>query len=162
VHDRLASIVDINHPENASRLMLWSAGLQIFADHPIVGVGDIDLHDLFVQYIPPGQIVTWGHEHNVLLQILVTLGGVGFVAFVAMLVRVFMTEWSIYKRVKRDWLAGSFTLGSLAFFVGIQVMGLTEWSFGDQEVALLLWTTLGLTLALGRLAEKSDADAVSI
>jgi O-antigen ligase len=161
VHDRLASIVDIHHPENASRLMLWKAGLEIFKDYPLVGVGDIDLHDLFVQYVSPGSTVSWGHEHNVLLQILVTLGGLGFVAFVAMLARILIVEWRIYKEVKDDWLAGSFTLGSLAFFVGLQVMGLTEWSFGDQEVALLLWTTLGLTLALGKLADKGEPGTVS-
>jgi len=34
---------------------------------------------------------------------------------------------------------------------------LTEWSFGDQEVVLLFWTTLGLTLAIGRLTEKGSA-----
>ena len=151
VQDRLRSIVDMSHPENASRLMLWKAGLKIFADHPIVGVGDIDLHDLFVQYIPPGPEITWGHVHDVPLQILVTLGAIGFVAFVTLFVRILLTEWRIYRKVKDDWLAGSFVLGALAVLVGIHVMGLTEWSFGDQEVVLLLWTSLGLVLALGRL-----------
>ena len=159
VQDRLRSIVDINHPENASRLMLWKAGLRIFADHPIVGVGDIDLHDLFVQYIPPGPDISWGHEHNVLLQILVTLGALGFIAVVALFVRILVAEWRIYRKVKDDWLAGSFALGSLAVFVGIQIMGLTEWSFGDQEVALLLWTSLGLSLALGKLADPAWSGA---
>lgn len=151
VQDRLRSIVDIHHPENASRLMLWTAGLKIFADHPIVGVGDIDLHELFVQYIPSQQVIPWGHEHNILMQILVTLGTVGFIAVVAMFIKILVTEWRIYKRLTEEWLGGSFALGAVAVFVGFLIMGLTEWSFGDQEVVLLLWSTLGITLALERI-----------
>ena len=73
---------------------------------------------------------------------------------VALFIRIIVAEWRIYKRVKDDWLAGSFVLGALAVIVGIHVMGLTEWSFGDQEVALLLWTTVGLALAMGKLASS--------
>jgi O-antigen ligase len=158
VYDRLKSIVDIHHPENVSRLMLWKAGVNIFADHPILGVGDIDLHELFLQYIPPGPSITWGHEHNVLLQILVTLGAVGFVAVAAMFTRMFVVQWRIFRSVKDDWLAGSFALGSLAVFMGFQMNGLTEWSFGDQEVVLCLWTTLGITLALGKMTRSSTVE----
>jgi O-antigen ligase len=154
VQERLRSIVDINHPENASRLMLWAAGLRIFADHPIVGVGDIDLHDLFVQYLPLQTSIPWGHEHNVPMQILVTLGSVGLIVVVAMFVKILVTEWKVYKKLKDDWLGGSFALGAVAVFVGFLIMGLTEWSFGDQEVVLLLWSTLGITLGLERVRQS--------
>ncbi len=162
VQERLKSIVDMQHPENASRLLLWTTALRIFADHPIVGVGDIDLHELFLQYNPPGSEIPWGHLHNVLLQILVTLGSLGFVAVLAMFVRIAITEWRVYKRVKDDWMAGSFTLGAIAVFVGFQVNGVTEWSFGDQEVVLLFWITLGLTLALGKLAATTRVSETSL
>jgi O-antigen ligase len=157
VQDRVKSIVDLQHPENQSRLMLWTLGAKIVADHPIVGVGDIDLHELFVQYSPPGTDIPWGHVHNTLLQLLVSLGVVGFVAILALFGRIVIVEWQVYKRVKDDWLAGSFALGAIAVFAGFQVNGLTEWSFGDQEVVLLLWTTLGLTLALDRSAHTPPA-----
>ena len=87
-----------------------------------------------------------------------TLGVVGFVAVVAMFFRMFIVQWRIFKNVKDDWLAGSFALGSLAVFVGFQVNGLTEWSFGDQEVVLCLWTALGITLALGRMTEHPNTE----
>jgi O-antigen ligase len=152
VESRLHSIVDLQHPENASRILLWGTGLRIFADHPIIGVGDIDLYELFVQYAPPGSVITWGHLHNVLLQILVNLGVVGFVVVVSLFVKIVMTEWEIFRRVRTEWFAGSVSLGALAVFVGFQVNGLTEWSFGDQEVVILLWVSLGLALAVGRLS----------
>jgi len=151
VESRIESIVDLNHPENASRLMLWKNGLKIFADHPIVGVGDIDIHELYLRYMDPGDPAQHGHLHNIAMQILVTLGILGFAAVAAMFVRIFQTEWRIWKKVQADWFRGSVTLGALAVFVGFQVNGLTEWTFGDQEVVILFWLTVGLTLAVGQM-----------
>ncbi len=151
VESRLMSIVDMNHPENVSRLMMWRAGVKIFLDHPIVGVGDIDLGALMSQYAEPGYPGLWGHLHNVGMQFLVTLGIVGFIAVASMFVMMAVTEWKIYSRNKDDWFRGSLALGALAVFTGFQVSGLTEWSFGDQEVVILLWITLGLSLAVGRI-----------
>jgi len=45
-------------------------------------------------------------------------------------------------------------LGAFAVFVGFQVNWITEWSFGNQMVVILVWVTLGITLALGRIAGK--------
>ena len=45
---------------------------------------------------------------------------------------------------------------ALAVFVGVQVHGLTEWSFGDQEVAVLPWTSLGLAMAVARSGGITD------
>jgi O-antigen ligase len=84
----------------------------------------------------------------------VNFGIVGFIVVMALFVKIFVTEWRVYQRVKENWLAGSFSLGALALFVGFQTNGLVEWSFGDQEVVLVFWTSLGLTLALRTIAEK--------
>ena len=151
VESRIRSIWDLNHPENASRLMLWKTGLRMFADHPIVGIGDIDVHDLYLRYMDPGDPAQHGHMHNIAMQFLVTLGIVGFVAVTAMFVRIVQTEWRVWKRVRADWFRGSVALGALAVFVGFQVDGLTEWTFGDQEIVILFWLTLGLSLAVGDL-----------
>ncbi len=157
VTGRLASIVDLHHPENETRILLWGTGLKIFADHPVTGVGDIDLGLLLKQYAGPGYSGQWGHLHNVAVHVLVTLGILGFLAVAALFIRIGMVEWKIYRRVKEDWFAGSFALGAFAVFVGFQVNGLTEWSFGNQMVVILVWITLGITLALGRMAGKEAA-----
>ncbi|HTY59152.1 MAG TPA: O-antigen ligase family protein, partial [Bacteroidota bacterium] len=154
VTGRLFSIVDIHHPENETRLLLWSTGLKIFADHPVTGVGDIDLGELLRQYAGPGYSGQWGHLHNVAVHVLVTLGVLGAAAVFALFIRIGIVEWKIYRRVKDDWFAGSFALGAFAAFIGFQVNGLTEWSFGNQMVVILVWITLGITLALGRIAGK--------
>lgn len=154
VTGRLQSIVDLHHPENESRLLLWGTGLKIFADHPVTGVGDIDLGVLLKHYAGPGYSGQWGHLHNVAIHVLVTLGVFGALAVLALFVRIGVEEWRIYRRVREDWFAGSFALGAFAVFIGFQVNGLTEWSLGNQMVVILVWVTLGITLALGRSAGK--------
>jgi len=156
VEKRVESMLDLRHPENASRLVLWKAGVNIFLDHPIVGVGDIDLGNLLVQYAGPELVERTGHLHNVMMQILVNFGLLGFAVVVAMFVKIFMTEWGVYRQTKDDWFRGSVSLGALAVFVGLQINGLTEWSFGDQEVVVMLWTTVGMALAVGGLRSNNS------
>ena len=50
------------------------------------------------------------------------------------------------------------TLGAFAAF---QIEGLFEWNFGDAEVVMLLWFSVGLALAGKRLAESSPAGSSS-
>jgi O-antigen ligase len=154
VAGRIQSIVDPHHPENVMRIFIWTAGWRVFLHSPVVGVGDIDLGDLLRQFADPGYLGLWGHMHNVLLQFLVTLGVLGTIAVGALFIRLVVVEWRIYRRTQDDWLSSSVALGGLAVFTAVMVHGLTEWTFGDQEIALFLWTTLGFALAAGRLCGR--------
>ncbi len=151
VEGRIRSIVDPSHPENVMRIFIWTAAWRVFLHAPLLGVGDIDLGDLFRQYADPGYLGLWGHAHNVPLQFLVTLGILGATAVGALFVCVVRTEWRIYRRVRADWLRSSVALGGLAVFTAVMTQGLTEWTFGDQEIALFLWTSVGFALAAGRI-----------
>jgi O-antigen ligase len=151
VEQRVQSIIDIQHPENAGRIMIWTAGIRIFADHPLVGVGDIDLGDLLREYADPGYPGLWGHMHNVPLHLLVTLGLLGFAAVTGLFVSIVRAEWKVYRRWRNDWFLGSIPLGALGVLAGLQVHGLTEWTIGDQEAMVLFWTIVGFALAAGRL-----------
>ncbi len=161
VAHRLSSIVDLSHPENASRVMLWKTGITIFRHYPVVGVGDIDLRELYDRFAEEENPEHHGHLHSVPLQILVTLGTVGFIAVYALFVTIAVTEWRIYRKVRDEWFRGSVVLGALAVFVGMHVMGLTEWSFGDQEVATVFWVTVGLVLASRHWAPDQFPEAES-
>jgi O-antigen ligase len=156
IKGRIESIVDVNHPENKVRLELWKAGIAIFKDHPVVGVGDIDTGRLIDKYADPSLPRLWGHLHNTLLQVLVNYGVIGFIVFVAMFVKVARVEWGVFTLVREDWFKGSFAVGVLAALVAFFVNGLTEWNFGDQEVITLIWTTLGMLIGIGGLTHGSS------
>jgi O-antigen ligase len=90
--------------------------------------------------------------HSIPLQFLVTHGILGSVVVAAMLFMIGRTEWRVYRRVRAEWFEGSLALGALAVFIGVMLHGLTEWSLGDQEIAVLVWTTLGFSLAVDNLS----------
>lgn len=151
LRERAYSIVDPSHPNNIGRVHLWTTGIKIFQDHPILGVGDSDLHQIYDRYRSPGDIEPGGHLHDNILMWLVTLGIVGCIVLISLFVRIYSLELSAFRALKDYWLEGSLALGALAVFVGFHINGLFEWNFGDQEIILLFWFTVGITFAAQRL-----------
>ena len=148
--NRAKSIIDPSDLTNHTRLVMWSTGMKIFADHPLLGIGDSDVHEVYVQYKSPDDPEGGGHLHNNYVQLLVTLGLVGFSVVAVMLAKVLMVEYAVFKKTAADWLAGSVALGAFAAFIGFLANGFFEWNFGDHEIMVFVWFTVGLTLAASR------------
>jgi len=156
VKKRALSVFDPHHPNNVERTYMWKAGLEMMRDYPLTGVGDMDLGELYAKYKPPEAKEQHGHLHNNFIMFGVTLGVPGLVVFLALFIRIFIRELQIYFSVPaREWLLKGVALGSLTAFVGFQVNGLFEWNFGDAEIAMLLWLTVGLALAVDRIHRQS-------
>jgi hypothetical protein len=145
--NRLASIIDQYHDTNLERLSQWRTGWKILMAHPFFGVGDIDLKDVYAEYKDYYLKENFGHLHNNYVHFLVILGFVGFACVLFMLFMIFRLDLKIYKTVKDIPFISSYSLGSLAMFVGFLVSGLAEWNFGDQEIITMIWFTLGLNIA---------------
>jgi O-antigen ligase len=145
---RLTSIVDPMHPWNRQRVYMWDAGLRMFRDHPLTGVGLQDMHALYDRYRAPGSTEPAGHLHNVLVQIAASMGVVGLAAFgwlYASLVRV--AGGGLRAQLRRGGLGAGVRLGVLAGLAGFIVAGLFEWNFGDEELLYGLYTLVGLAWA---------------
>ena len=151
---RAKSIVNLADRTNHSRLVMWSTGLKIFADHPLLGVGDSDLHDIYLNYRSPDDPEGGGHLHNIYIHLLVTLGAVGLAVVLTMFVRILILEYKIFVVVHEDWLFGSVALGALGVFAGFLLNGIFEWNFGDHEIMVFVWFTVGLAIAVGNLRAK--------
>ncbi|HEY7751504.1 MAG TPA: O-antigen ligase family protein, partial [Ignavibacteriaceae bacterium] len=153
---RLMSIFDPYIPSNFNRIALWTAGFRIFKDHPVFGVGDIDLAELYKQYKRPYDKEIQGHMHNNFIHFLVTLGIFGFIAILFLFSKMIMIDYKVYKQVKDKPFLSSLALGTLASFCGTLAAGLTELNFWDQEIQTLIWFTFGLNFALFLLAKKES------
>jgi O-antigen ligase len=149
---RAASIFDPTLTSNLTRIQMIATGWRMFLDRPLTGWGDIDLRKYYVTYIVPLDTAEGGHLHNNLMMLLVTLGIGGFAATMAIFVRIFTRESAAYRATNGDWLLGSASLGALTACLGFHVNGLFEWNFGDHEIAVLLWFTLGIALAARKLS----------
>jgi putative inorganic carbon (HCO3(-)) transporter len=146
---RVESIWNPAFRTNVQRLELLRGGTAIVREHPVIGVGTMDLADVYRAHMPPGAVHVHGHMHNDFLQVAVQTGLVGLAAFVFLLAsfaRLIVGNLrAAGPPAERAWAAGS--LGALAGFV---VNGLFEWNFGDAEVVTLLYIVIGANLAMRR------------
>jgi hypothetical protein len=153
---RLRSIFDPYVPSNFNRFALWRAGIEIFKDHPIFGVGDIDLAEYYIQYKRPFDKEIQGHMHNNFIHFLVTLGLFGLIVLLFLFFKMIIIDWKIYNQVKDKPFLSSVALGTIASFCGFLASGLTELNFWDHEIQTLVWFTFGLNYALFLLSKKEN------
>ncbi len=145
--DRAKSIVDLSNPTNVGRLNMWSTGLTMWQDRPLFGFGDIDLYETYLTYRTPTGDEPAGHLHNNFIHLLVTLGAVGLIAVLYLFYSIAASEIAILRRYRQDPFIRNIALGSIAVFSGFLVNGMFEWNFGDHEIMVFVWFTIGLAFA---------------
>lgn len=155
--NRLSTIFDLYHDTNFERLNIWRVGLKIFSDHPVFGVGDIDLNKTYSEYKDSYLKENFGHMHNNFVHFLVILGAVGFIAVMFLFYKILRLHLKIYKTLKDVPFLSSYALGALAVFIGFLFAGLGEWNFGDQEIITVLYFTIGLNVAFYRNFRRDSA-----
>ena len=153
--DRAASAFDHSHPRNVERVYMWKAGAEMIRDNPVTGVGDIDLAKLYEEYRPPESQEIRRHMHNNFIMFGVLWGVPGLLLFLILFSRILVSEVRIFVSVpQEEWLLRGTALGALGTFAGFHVAGLFEWNFGDAEIVMLFWMTVGLSLAVGRIVAR--------
>src|SRR6185295_3939501 len=90
--ERATSVFHPHSVWNRERIILWDAGWRMFREHPLTGVGLQDLKPWVARYrSPEAHEPPHGHMHNVYLQVLVTMGVIGFAAFVYLITALWRT-----------------------------------------------------------------------
>lgn len=162
---RLLSAFDPSHPDNRQRLVMWDTARLILRDRPLTGTGDLDLREVHRGYHPGADVETVGHLHSNPAMFAAIWGWPGLVlalAFLLALGALLVRRWIALRAAgaRAPPLARGWTLAALAAWTGFMVGGLFEWSFGDAEIALLLWSLTGLGLAPADAApDGADAEA---
>jgi O-antigen ligase len=152
VISRAASSFDFQDWTVAHRFAMLRIGWHIFADHPLLGAGLINLQQLYRCYMLPTDVHVPMHLHNNFIQILATMGMIGIAAFLTFLLGILALQVRAYRRAEPGQrFRRALLLGCLAASVGFLVNGLFEYNFGDSEVLMLFYFVVGLSLALGRI-----------
>ncbi len=156
--ERALSSFDPASRWNVERVHMWEAGARMFHDHPITGVGLRDFAKVYEQYKSPGAHERAGHLHSVWVHVAATMGVIGLVALVALIVGLFRAASRGMRAGLRDraspskpgaWISTAIQLGVVAGLAGFLVAGLFEWNFGDEELVNLLYSLVGLAYAAG-------------
>ena len=153
---KLNSIWDPLAPTNAVRLSLWRAGWKIFKDHPLFGVGDIEMQPYHKKYRKYYEKEIHGHLHNNFVHVLVALGLFGFLAVCLLLIKMYVINFRILKMNKGKKFISSYSLGVIGAFTAFIISGLTELNIWDHEIITLVYFTFALNIALSRRYEVSQ------
>jgi O-antigen ligase len=134
--------------ENAGRVAIYRANLDIVHDHPVLGVGFGAYRRASAPYYaarPRADRVS--HAHNDYLQLAAAAGLVGLTAFCLLWATALLRGWTALARAPdaASWAAAA---GAWVGVVGFLVGGLTQYNFGDNEVALPMWVALAVLMRL--------------
>ena len=137
---------------STTRIYLVIASLDMFLDHPFLGIGWRAFPAVFYEYAPPGY-PHWtqvDEAHTTVTAILGELGIVGFAAFVWFIGKTFFLGLR-HLRPMQDAYLRAVAIGLLATFVAFQV----NQSFNGDLPNNMFWFCIGMLFAVQRL----DADA---
>lgn len=156
VRERAASAIDLR--ENIGRSQIWQANLAMIRERPLLGWGYGNykqFRDPYYQRYP--QADTTAHAHNNFLQVWVDGGLFGLGAFGYLFWVILNNGWQAYRRLSPE-PCRALALGGVLGVVGFLLGGLTQYNFGDAEVVLLLWATVGVLMRLANWAGQNGAE----
>ena len=148
------------------RLTQWRDAVIILKHYPVLGVGWIDLNTIHRKYAPPNADLNddaykIGHFHNNFVMMAMVGGVLGLAAFLLLFVRILVVLYRRYAAIpqKEDFLKAVVLIAFTAV-AGFLVNGVFDWLFGDEEVFILLFFTIGLANSAWEIW-KNKAEAVS-
>lgn len=153
--DRTKSIVDPNHPSNEIRITMWNTGIKMFLDRPFTGVGDNKIMEIYEIYREPTIAAESSHLHSNIMMILVTTGIFGLISYLGFMISLLISNLRFMRRQK-DLVLKTLTWGSIMVLIGFNIAGLTEWSFGDQEVVTVFFFLISFPFILNKLIVNNN------
>ncbi|MED0904756.1 O-antigen ligase family protein [Bacillus nitratireducens] len=126
------------------RWVLWEGATRIFLDNPFYGIGFYQFPEVLKEYgIYSKYGAAWPHPHNLFLDLIVTVGILGSVIFIMLLVCIIKHVLMMKKDI---WFNNHFKLISLAIIIGAFIHDLIDGGFlwGTSSCATLLWIIVGV------------------
>ncbi|HVH63402.1 MAG TPA: O-antigen ligase family protein [Candidatus Dormibacteraeota bacterium] len=129
-----------------SRIDLWTAAVKLIEHRPILGAGLSGFQTRGAPYYTHlHTLANFIDPHNIVLNFWVETGLLGLIAFTWLMVVGFMNTWKGWREASADW--APFHLGVLLALVAVVVHGMVDVPYFKNDLSLLFWTMIGLTLA---------------
>lgn len=129
--------------EGETRYGLWTAGMDMFQQNPINGVGigqfKNEIREYGQYYLPAHQLKSIG-AHNMYMSVLAETGAVGFSLFMLMLLSALSTYWKTLRSGSEE--QKSIAMVWMIALIVMMLGGLTK----HDEYEKLLWVTIGASL----------------
>lgn len=144
--DVRARLESFNLHSNFFRFRIWQIGLEMTAQNPVFGIGLRHVRLTYPRYVKRFDIernVIHGHLHNSFNHFLASKGIVGLIAFFWVWVQFFKLSRKAARSADDKWQRHA-ARGIAPLAVCFLASALTEHSYGDEEVAMLIFFLCGL------------------
>jgi O-antigen ligase len=132
--------------ENAQRVAIYEANRDIVAAHPLLGLGFGRYRVAGKPYYEPyPQADRKSHAHNNFLQIAAEAGLLGLAAFCLVFAWILRLGWGAIRGAPDadTWIAATGAWLGIVIFL---IAGMTQYNFGDNEVAIGMWCAAAVLL----------------
>ncbi len=149
---RLKSIDNIHlntdgYNSNKERIYLWQASLNMFKDHPIIGVGVGNFYEAYrYKYAPTEVKKFYFHAHDVFLNILAQAGSIGFIGLLSLFIYLYYDAIKTWRK-KREIMSIAYLLTLISYNVNF----LTDVLFCGHYLKLptyLFWLITGIYVSV--------------
>ncbi len=143
------------------RLNLWRASLNMFLDHPVIGVGlDNFLYEYRGRYILDA---AWrepdlNHPHNLFLDLGTRLGLLGIFCGIWLFEGIRRTLWGLASHVSQD--LRPYAVGLIGAFVAILAHGLVDHTFFLIDLAYVFYLLIGAVVWLDTTDSTQRSDGL--
>ena len=135
--------------ENVGRVGIYRTNFEIVHDHPVLGLGFGRYKRAAAPYYDRHpEADRRSHAHSNYLHMAAEAGLVGLAAFARLWAQVLRLGWEAVAGASAAAVPGlwSTAAGAWVAIVGFLVGGITQYTFGDNEVALTMWVTVAILL----------------
>ncbi len=153
-HKRGLGWVGARDPGTEYRVLMWQDALRLIPEHPLVGIGMQTVQELWRRYdIRAYRLfpVRW-HFHSNYLQIAVERGLPALAAWLWLAAAYLVLLLKLLPRARAaGWFAHGVVLGLLGGWVAFLVCGVVQYNLGEEQISIVIWCFVGLSLALNRM-----------
>jgi len=146
---RFASIGNLADSSTSYRVNIWRGVIDMIGDHWVggIGIGFEPFRAVYPEYALEA-IEAAPHSHNLFLQILVEIGIVGLIVFVAAMVIYAQSSFSLntVENRKEKFIPIGIFCGTCA----VLAQGMTDYIWYNYRVYLMFWLMIGLAAASRR------------
>lgn len=148
---RFSSIGDLGDTSTNYRVYIWRGSANLASDYALtgIGVGEKAFDKIYPYYSFAG-IEKAPHAHNLFLQLFIEVGIFGFLVFLAVLICMFQTGFSLAKN-GTDKGVRLIGCGAMCGVLAALVQGMTDYIWYNYRVFLVFWIMIGLVSAARRI-----------
>lgn len=155
VINRFTSIGNLSDTSSSYRISVWLGSLKLVGDYWPSGIG-LGLEPFKLIYPKYSLNAAYAHHsHNIYIQLLIEMGIVGFLTFLAMVTVYYKTLLAGFFKT-RDKFISTFMIAAASGMAGFLAQGMVENIWYNNRVLLTFWVMLALGMAAKGIISKDN------